>query len=68
MNAKHGKRVMDCITLKISMTPEEIQGVLVDLDSMRRRGAREWDVETTAFITALTEAAKPRTGRILGVA
>lgn len=57
----HGRRTMDAITIRIAMTPEELQGVILDLRRMQRRAASSWDVETETFIKALEQASIPVT-------
>lgn len=63
VDAIHGKRVMTCISLRIKMTPEELQGVLMNLNNVEKRSSVNHSVATKVFIGALEEAAKPRTGR-----
>lgn len=68
MKNTHGRRTLDAISIQIVMTPEELQGVILNLRAMQRRANSSWDVETETFIKALEQASFPVTRSKVSVA
>jgi hypothetical protein len=61
VDAKHGRRPMTCISLRINMTPEELQNVLTNLAYVEAKSTSTHSVVTKSFLSALTVAGSAQT-------